>query len=314
MALANGVQTFFLPVTASAGASMWATDVRKVIYTADAGADSTTIGDFGTGGQVIRTCDPYTTTTADLAQDLYGWAVTPADLTVTGYKRLFVAGNWVATARIVTSAVLGTNTSFTLYLYKVGTAGASRARTLIGSATATAVSVGTTATTFTATLAAAEVLLAEDESVQFSYELNSGGAAVTGRLVTFYTGTQGGVQIKVDSPALRTVIDFTGSSAGTSTASGVTGKVLPTTGTSASTSTAPGVLGAIKGVVGSAASTSTAPGVLAAVKGVVGTAAASSAANGSMAAVKGFTGTSQPAGGGGGGGTTIIPVFQTYDT
>lgn len=80
MAFGN-ISTFYIPIFASAGSSLWGSDVRKLLDAPDAGSDATTKTDHGTGTtDVIRTVDPYNTTTTDGVQANYGFAIQPADM------------------------------------------------------------------------------------------------------------------------------------------------------------------------------------------------------------------------------------------
>lgn len=204
MAFGN-VSTFYFPTAANAGASQWGSDVRKLLDSADAGSDGTTITNHGTGsGVVTRTCDPYTNNASDLTQADYGWAVTPTDMGATAAaNRMIPAGDHIVTWRVDPSDALSSNPIIHVYVYKVGSAAASRARTLIATDSATiAVSLGA-ATTGTITVTCPEIIFGNDETIQYSLECEVAGVVITGRTVVHFTGTNGGAQIRVDHPGLR---------------------------------------------------------------------------------------------------------------
>lgn len=305
MAFAN-LTTLYLPVAGSAGTSQWGTDVRKLLDAADATGDSTTVTDHGTGAANTRTADPYTTTTTDGVEANFGWAVTPTDMgSVAGALRFFPAGNHVYTGRMSSNSTLGVTGTLSMFVYRVGTAAASRARTLLGSASASvmlpAVSGEVTATV---TVNLAEIILAADETIQYSWEFNLAGVAITGRVARFITGTQTSVAARVDTPGLRTLADTTGTATGTGSATGVTGNVLGTIGTATGLGTATGVLGATAATTGTAAGSSTVDGAGSSVAGTIGTATGSATTTGVGGKVLGTIGTVTI----GGGGTPDYPV------
>lgn len=289
----GNITTLYFPTAANAGASQWGTDVRKVLDSADAGLDSTTINQHGTGGAVTRTADPYSTIAADNDEKLYGWAVTPADMnSVSGARRFYPAGDHVATLRMSQSAVAGAVVTVTMFVFRVGNAAGGRVRTLLGSGSATPTLAALNAiSTVTITVTLAEIIFEPDETIQYEFETNVAGVAVTGRNVTFHLGTQGGVANRVDTPRLGVLKDFTGIAAGTSTAEATVSEVLGTVGVSAGTSTAAGALSAVGAMVGIATGTSTAAGALSAVAGTIGTAAGTSSADGDMGLILSTVGT-----------------------
>ncbi len=212
MAFGN-ISTFYLPTAANAGASQWGSDVRKLLSSVDASNDETTVTDHGTGANNTRTCDPYTTTTADLTQADYGWAVTPSDMnSVSGARRFFPAGNHTLTIRTNSSqAMTGNFANYVFYIYRVGPA-PGRTRTLLGSTTGASFNYGTVPSirqTQTISVNPGEVILEPDETIQYSLEHTSPGLVITGRLNRHSTGSQGGVDIRIDQPGLATRYDET---------------------------------------------------------------------------------------------------------
>lgn len=199
------ITTLFFPVTANAGASMWGTDVRKLITPADAGNDAATKFAMSTNAAAHTvTADPYTSQTLDLAEADYGWAIQPSDMnSVAGALRAMGAGNHVALLRIQSTTATNPNGSLTMFAYRVGPA-AGRARTLLGSATITGQTFDTTIRTYTITLALGALVFAADETIQYSFELNGQGVAITGKNNSFYTGTITAIPAKIDFPALVT--------------------------------------------------------------------------------------------------------------
>jgi hypothetical protein len=230
MAFGN-ISTLYFPIAASAGASQWGTDVRKMLASADASVDGTSRAIFGTGGAAVtRTIDPYNDSSADSDQTLFGWAVTPTDMnSVSGARRFYPAGNHTLTARLSQGGVSATNVTMTLFIYRVGPS-PTRTRTLLGSnSSVTSIAALSAVTTATVTVALPQVIFEADETLQYSVELNCTGVAITGRTGVFRTGTEGGVAIRVDTPVLGTLQDknLTGGStpagAITNTASKVVG-------------------------------------------------------------------------------------------
>lgn len=229
MAFGN-ISTFYLPTAANAGASQWGSDVRKLLAAADAGNDASSKTNHGTGGAVVRTVDPYTTTTTDDAQANFGWAIAPSDMgSVAGAKRFFPAGNHTITLSTASSAaVLAADASFTLYVYRVGPA-PGRTRTLIASATGASFNYGAVVNTYrteTVAVNCPEIVLAVDETIQYSIEQSSAGTTLTGRTNTHDTGTQGGVAIRVDTPGLKVLADGDYASSGVASGTVDSSKVL----------------------------------------------------------------------------------------
>lgn len=213
----GAISTLYLPTAGNAGSSQWGTDVRKLLDAADAGSDSTTKTNHGTGGSVVRTADPYTTTAADLDQSLYGWAITPADMnSVAGAKRRYAAGNHVATIRVGHTAATAKNVNIAMYVYRVGNAAGGRVRTLLGSGTSGTVTIPGTAGELTVNITAAlgAILFEPDETIQYVFELGAAGTAVSGDILTVFTGTQSSVVGQIATPTLETVLAGAGTFAG----------------------------------------------------------------------------------------------------
>lgn len=205
MAFGN-ISTLYFPIAGSAGSSLWGTDVRKLLDSPDATADSSTLNQHGTGGATTRTFDPYSTSAADADQTLFGWAVAPTDMnSIAGARRYYPAGDHVVTARMAQSAAAAAVVTVTVFVYRVGNAAGGRVRTLLGSASATPTLGALNAvSTVTITVALSQIIFEADETIQYSVETNVAGAAITGRNVQFRTGTDGGVAVRVDTPLLGT--------------------------------------------------------------------------------------------------------------
>lgn len=216
MAFGN-ISTLYLPTAANAGSSQWGTDVRKLLDAADAGSDATTKTNHGTGAAVVRTADPYTTTAADLDQTLYGWAVTPSDMnSVANARRKLAAGNHVGTIRVGHTAATAKNANIAMYVYRVGNAAGGRVRTQLGTANSGTISIPGLAgeVTFTITVALSEIVLEPDETLQYSFEVGAAGTAISGDIITIFTGTQSSVVGRIDIPTLTTTHDVSGSLVG----------------------------------------------------------------------------------------------------
>lgn len=311
MAFADNTATLYFPIAGSAGSSQWGSDVRKLLDTADGTGDSTTICNLGTGGTVTRTCDPYTTSTADLTEADYGWAVNPSDMnSVSGARRFYEAADHVLTGRTSPSAAFTTETKNLIFrAWRVASAGSGRTRTLLGSVT---VAMNAVAADVTATLALPEIIFEPDETIQYGCEMNAGGLAVVGRTVTFFTGTMAGTAIRVDTPPLQTLASTIGSAVGTSTVAAVMaaigvmvgsasglgdataagGSVATTVGTASGVGTATPVLAGINTSTGSAVGTSTVAGATAAVGSMVGSSAGVGTADGVMSRILATAGAS----------------------
>lgn len=214
----GAISTFYLPTAANAGSSLWGTDVRKVLSSADAGSDATTKTDHGTGTTaVVRTEDPYSTTTADLDQTLYGWAVQPSDMnSVSGAQRFMLAGNHVATLRVGHTAATSKNANYAMYVYRVGNAAGGRVRTQLATANSGTVAIPALAgeLTVTITVAVGAITFGVDETIQYAFEVGAAGTVVTGDVLTMFTGTQSSVVGKIVVPTLQTVYDQSSSLTG----------------------------------------------------------------------------------------------------
>lgn len=290
----GNIGTFYLPIPASAGASLWGTDVRKVLDVADGSSDSTTKTNHGTGAAVNRVVDPFTTTTTDDNTGLYGFAITATDMnSVVGALRMFPAGNHVATMRVVnsdTNAAAGFQAS--MYVFRVGPA-PGRTRTLIASATGQTFPLpgslaGTTTNTLTVTCP--EIVFEAGETVQWQFRMSGAGAAITGRLVTIYTGTEGGVAVRISTPTLKILAQADGASAGSGAGSGDSQKILNAAFSGTGVGTVTGVMGATGSMDGSSSGVGTGTGVGAATSSMEGSSAGSAAVAGLLGAFGGMEG------------------------
>jgi hypothetical protein len=308
----GAITTVYLPISASAGASLWGSDVRKLLASADATADTTSTTVHGTGGATRRTVDPYTASSTDGVDLDYGWAITPADMGSTSTKkRRQAAGNHTCTVRLSHSATLGSSGAILHFsVARVG-AGGSRTRTLLGSIDQP-VSLGALGAeaTFTAAVSLPEIIYQDDETLQYSFEITATGQALSGASSTFRTGTSGGVAVKVDFPRLDTIAEIVGSSSGAGDSSAVVARIMAANGDAAGTSVASGSVGGVAAATGSAAGTSTGLAQVGAVSACTGSAAGIAAAQAPTAVVKGTVGTSEV--GTGGGGTTVTYIRPTY--
>lgn len=295
----GAISTLYLPTAANAGASQWGTDVRKLLDSADAGSDATTTTSHGTSGAATtRTNDPYTATTADLDQSLYGWAVTPSDMnSVSGAKRFYPAGDHTATIRMGHNAVVGGASTLFMYVYRVASAAGSRTRTLLGSGSAAfTLPAGGGEVTAVVTTTLPEVVFEPDETIQYSFETESSTVVITGRVVKFFTGTQTSVACRIDTPPLKTLADTTGSAAGSGAAGGVAGKVLGTNGSATGSGVAAGSMSARADTTGSASGSAVASGSASSVAGTTGAAAGSGQASGVLTGIGSMTGSASGAG------------------
>jgi len=293
----GNITTLYLPVDANAGASQWGTDVRKLLSAADAASSATTVTDHSTGGAVIRTEDPYSTSTADGVEANFGWAVTPADMGgATGARRYFPAGNHVATIRMGHNGALAVDGTLTMFVYRVGV-GPGRARTLLGSGSATAsFPVTSGQVTFTVTVALPEVVFEPDETIQYGYELNSAGVVLTGRTCTLFTGTTSAVASRVVTPGLRVLADTTGAAAAVAAVDGVSGKVLGTAGASAGVGTVSGAMSSRWDTTGVSSAAATVTGSGGSVATTTGEVVAAATVSGAMSSRWDATGTAAGAG------------------
>lgn len=208
----GAISTVFFPVAANAGSSLWGTDVRKLISSADAGNDASCKFAMGTSTSAHTvTADPYTSQGADLTEANYGWAIDPTDMgSVASLKRYMAAGNHVGTLRLQSTTNTNPTGTLTMFVYRVGDAAGGRVRTLLGSATITGQTFDTTIRTYTITVALAEILFEADETIQYSFELNGQGVAITGKNNSFYCGTIGPTPASVAFPTLQQVIQPAG--------------------------------------------------------------------------------------------------------
>lgn len=293
MAFGN-LTTLYIPTAANAGTSQWGTDVRKVLDSADAGSDTTTIANFGTGSTAVtRTFDPYSSSSADSDQTLFGWAVTPSDMnSVAGALRYFPPGDHVANLSLTHSSISAQSATLYMFVYRVGTAGTSRARTLLGSNSASISVQGSLSgpTAYSVTVNLAEVTFEADETVQYSFELNMPGIVITGRTVNFNTGTPSSGVVSITTPGLKTRADTTGSVTASGTATGSGAKVLGTVGQSSGSGVVTGLMSARADMVGSAAGAGSVSGLMSAVAGTVGTSAGIGTATGVLTGIGSMTG------------------------
>lgn len=298
MAFGN-ITAVYVPIAANAGSSLWGTDVRLLRDTADAAGDNTTIMNHGTGGSVTRTTDPYTQTSSDLDQSLYGWAIRPTDMnSLASARRFFPAGNHTATWRINNNSTATASGTLTMYVYRVGPA-PTRTRTLLGSGSNASVSINAVSTaTVTVTAALAEIIFEEDETIQYSFETTFPGVAITGRGLRFFDGTASGVPARVDTPKLGVLMDTTGSAAGSGAASATSGLVLATVGASAGAGSASGSMSSTAASVGAANGVGSAAGAASSLAATTGTAAGVATAAGAASIVLGTVGTVNIAEGG----------------
>lgn len=306
----GNISTFYLPTAANAGASLWGTDVRRLVTFIDPPSDATSKTNHSTGGAVTRTVDPYTTTTTDDVQANFGWAIAPTDMgSVAGAKRFMLAGDHVATVRMGHNGATAVTGTLFLFAYRV--AAGTRARTLLGSDSASFnLPINAGEVTASVALTLPEIIFEPDETIQYSYEVSCAGIALVGRILTFYTGTQAGVAARMDTPTLGVLADTTGSATGLGLATGTTGKVLGSVGsaagigtgiaTGASTAetigsaigagTAAGMTSAVAGTTGAATGTGTAAGILTGIGSMIGSATGSGFATGVLGATGGMTG------------------------
>lgn len=289
----GNIATFHLPVAGSAGASQWGTDVRKLLDSGNGTADTTTVCNHGTNtAQQNRTCDPYSTSAADLTEADYGWAIAPPDMnSVAGAKRYFPAGNHVLQGRMSTNSLIDVNATFKLAAYRVASAAGSRARTLLSSVTR-AITIANAGSNISVALNLPEIIFEPDETIQYSFENQTPGTLVTGKTTTFHTGLSGGQACRIVTPGLKTLADATGSSSGAASASGVGAKVLGTEGASSGAASASGIGAARADTTGSSSAAATVGGSLSAVAGTTGSSSGAATADAVGAAVGSMTGTS----------------------
>ena len=298
MAFGN-ITTLYLPTDANSGSSQWGTDVRKMLDTADTSGGSESGTNHGTGGATQRTFDPYSTTSADLDQTLYGWAVTPSDMnSVAGARRFYPGGDHTVTARFRHSGATAQTGTLYMYVYRVGPS-PSRTRTLLGSNTGSVALPALAGTVSgSCTVALPEVIFEPDETIQYSFEFNVSGIIVTGETVFMNAGTFSGITSRIETPKLGVLADTTGSASGSGTADGVSGLVLGTEGTATGTGSASGSMSSTASTTGSASGTSTVDGLGSSVAGTTGTASGTGTAAGLASIVLGTVGTVNIGGGG----------------
>jgi hypothetical protein len=309
MAFGN-IATFFFPTASNAGASLWGSDVRKLLDVQDTGNDDTTQTNHGTGGFVTRTLDPYTNNGSNLNEANYGWAVTPSDMnSVSGARRFIRAGDHTITLRASSNQImLSPEATYTAYIYRVGPA-PDRTRTLLGSGSSATINTGLANTTVTVqwSVNMPEIVFAPDETIQYSLEVNCAGVAISGRILRHNMGTQGGVAIRVDHPGLETLASCVGTASGAGAASARGSIVLGTVGNASGAGAALGVGASTAGGVGTAGGSATAPAVGSSVAGCVGQSQGVAQAVAQGSAVIGTVGTITV--GGDGGDTIKRPIY-----
>lgn len=307
----GAITTVYLPIAASAGSSLWGTDVRQLLSSPDASADTTSTLTHGTGGDTRRTVDPYTASSADSTESAFGWAITPADMGSTSTKKRRQApGNHTCTLRLSHSATLGDSTAVLHFAaYRVGPS-PGRTRTLLGSSD-TDISLAALGAegTFTGVIALPDIVYEDDETLQYSFEITATGQVITGASTTFRTGTSGGVAVRVDFPKLDTIAEIVGTADGAGDATAEVARIMATNGSANGAATATGDVGGIAAAVGTAQGTSEALAEVGAISAAVGTAAGVSDATADVALIKATVGTSEVGTGGGGSTTYIRPVY-----
>ncbi len=287
MAFGN-ISTLYIPIAANAGASMWETDVRKLLSAAEASADTTTITNHGTGGAVSRLHDPYSTSTISTSTPrTHGWAIAVADMnSVAGARRFIPAGNHVLTARIRNNNAVGKNScTLAMRVYKVSAA-------LVPSlvATFTSASFNTPALsafiTVTITGDPGEMIFEAGETLQYSFSLSATGTAVTGETYTFETGHESAsIDIKIDIPGLKVLADGAGTAAGSGAANGIAGWFAGGDGNAAGAAAVSGSASWVASGVGNAAGVAEVLGIPAATWSFTGAASGDGAANGLMTGI-----------------------------
>lgn len=293
----GNLSTLFVPTAANAGASQWGTDVRRLRDVADSAADTTTVTDHGTNGNPqVRTVDPYSTTTDDLDQTLYGFAVAPSDMgSVAGARRFYPAGNHSLTVRVSHNGATSSNANLILYVYRVGPS-PGRTRTLLGSATGPTFSLPALSgeVDATVTVALGEIIFEPDETIQYSWELSAVGIAIAGHTVTHILGTAtAGTVSRLNTPRLGVLADTTGTVTSGATVSGTGGKVLGTVGSSAGIGSVAGVGASQAASTGAASGSAVVAGQASSLAGTTGSASGSSVTSGIGGKVIGSVGTVQ---------------------
>lgn len=304
----------------------WGTDIRKLLETVPALNSTTICTHANAAGTTQITLDPFTnrSTTGD-NRNVFGWAINEAGAdgmeSTSTRKRRIRSGDWVFTMRLglpVAGTLTGTLTgSFSARVYRVGPSPTFTLTELFTTALSTTVQstgLGNATGTCTVTQSSVpEIVLEAGETIHIGYLSNvvqvagALGATVSG-VATWHIGTQGGVDISVNPPAIDTITEMVGTSAGAATVSGVSGKVLPVSGSSSGAATATGTLGAVATTVGSSAGAATVTGTLGSVKGFVGSSAGAATVDGRAATIRGMVGTVEV----GAGGETITYIRPIY--
>lgn len=284
----GAITTVYLPVAASAGSSLWGSDVRRLLESPDAAADTTNTTAHGTGGDTRRTVDPYTASSSDAAESDFGWAITPLDMGSTATeKRRQAAGDHTCTVRLSHSATLGDSSATLHFLaYKVGPA-PDRTRTLLGSVNQS-VSLGALGAeaTYNAAISLPEIVYQDDETLQYGFEITASGQVLSGASTTFRTGTSGGVAIRVDFPRLDTIVESIGSAQGSGVITADVARIMAANGSSAGSTSVLAGVGGIAGTIGAAAGSDATAAVVGAISAATGAAQGESAALGITGLIK----------------------------
>lgn len=219
MAFGN-ISSLYFPIAGTAGASLWGVDVRKLLSSPDGTADASTITSHGSGGTVARQVDPYSDNNIAPGPANWAWAITPADMnSVAGARRYIPAGNHVFTMRGKCSNALGkaNQNGYTVLAYRVGPS-PGFTRTLLGFGQSGPVSFPAlgASSTFTAAIALPELVFEANETIHYSISLDATGSALGNEKYTFFTGTEGGISIRIDLPGggLGTLYQKTGAVSG----------------------------------------------------------------------------------------------------
>lgn len=310
MAFGN-ISTLHFPVAASAGASLWGTDVRKLLASPNATVDTTTISSHGTGGTATsRNVDPYTTSTGvSGTKGLFGWAIDPTDMgSVNGALRFYRAGIHTSNMVLSHNGAASDNVTIYVYAYRVSSAATGRTRTLLGSTADTATLPALSGETFSFIgLTLPEIVFQPDETIQWMYEVSATGTVVVGHTVTFRTGTASSLATGLSTPELGVLARTSGAATGTGAATASGGIVLGTAGTASGAGNASGAGASNAATTGIATGSGAAAGSGAAVAGAIGAAEGAADATGSGSAVIGTVGTAEV--GAGSASPIIRPIF-----